>query len=301
MGKAHAIVQGYGQAKGDWLLFTDADTYHEPCLLSRVMGFILPRPVSLATAVGKQAEPGIGVTLINLAVYSYIFMVSDRKGLADCKSRQSLINGQYVLMTREAYEALGTHAAVREYSSTDVSLGYLAKLKGFLTMGIKAGGALQTTTYSSFAKAYRGWSRSLVNGIWTALGPKLGSLILLLLTVSLLFFWVVPWLTWLEGMETNNDAQALVGSLQILAVFCVLWMKSGKFLKAILDLILMPVSFMFFMAMVGSGLTGAWFRRGTVWKGRIVPTAKGLPPWKPEAPRPREIRRFPIFMLLYSQ
>jgi chlorobactene glucosyltransferase len=288
MGKAHAIVQGYGQAKGDWLLFTDADTYHETYLLSRVMGLVLPSPVSLATAVGEQTEPGFGVRLINLAVLSYIFMVSDRKGLADTKSRKSLINGQYVLMTREAYEAVGTHAAVREYSSTDVSLGYLVKLKGFLTLGINAGEALQTTMYSSMAEAYRGWSRSLVNGIWTALGPKRGSLILILLTVGFLFFWVVPWLTWLGGLETKNDAQALVGSLQILAVFCVLCMKSGKFLKATLDLILMPLSYLFFMAMVGTGLTGAWLRHGTVWKGRIVPTAKTLPPWKPEASRPRE-------------
>ncbi len=288
MGKAHAIMQGYPQSKGDWLLFTDADTYHSPSLLSRVMGFVLPSPISLVTVSGKQERSEIGVTLVNLVVWSYIFMVSDRKGLADSKSRQGLIYGQYVLMTREAYEAVGTHAAVREYSSTDVSLGYLAKLKGFLVLGIDAGGALKTTMYSSFTEAYRGWSRSLVNGIWTALGPKLGSFTLLLLTVGLLFFWVVPWLTWLGGMETNNDVQMLVGSLQILAVFCVSWMKSGGFFKAILDLILLPVSFLFFMAMVGSGLVGAWFRQGTIWKGRIVPTAKRLPPWKPEAARPRK-------------
>lgn len=288
MGKAHAIMQGFPQAQGDWLLFTDADTYHEPNLLSRVMGFILPRPVSLVTVGGKQGQSGLGVTLVNLVVWSYIFMVSDRKGLADSKSRQSLIYGQYVLMTREAYETVGTHEAVREYSSTDVSLGYLAKLKGFLALGINAGEALKTTMYSTFSEAYRGWSRSLVNGIWTALGPMFGSLTLLLLTVGLLFFWVVPWLTLLGGMETNNDAQALVGSLQILAVFCVSLMKNGGFFKAILDLILLPVSFLFFMAMVGSGLTGAWFRRGTIWKGRIVSTAKRLPPWKPSAPRPRK-------------
>jgi len=288
MGKAHAIIQGYRQAKGDWLLFTDADTYHEHYLLSRVMGFILPSPVSLVTAVGKQEQSGFGVFLVNLAVYSYIFMMSDRKGLADSKSRQSLVNGQYLLMTREAYEALGTHEAVREYSSTDVSLGYLAKLKGFLMLAVNADEALQTTMYSSIAEAYRGWSRSLVNGIWTVLGPALGSLTLLLLTVGFLFFWVVPWLTWLGGMETNNDAQVLVGSLQILAVFSVLWMKTGKFFKATLDLILMPVSFFIFIAMVGSGLTGACLRQGTVWKGRIVLTAKRLPSWKPSAPRPRK-------------
>jgi chlorobactene glucosyltransferase len=288
MGKAHALHQGYPSAKGDWLLFTDADTFHEPYLLSRVMGVALASPASLVTAVGEQEVPGIGVALVSLAAFSYIFMVSDRKGFADSKSRQSLVNGQYVLMTREAYEAVGTHKAVREYSSTDVSLGYLAKLKGFITLGIDAGEALKTTMYSSMAEAYRGWSRSLVNGIWTVLGPIRGSLTLLLLTLGLLFFWVVPWLTWLGGMDTKNNAQVLVGSMQILAVFSVLWLKSGKLFKAILDLFLMPVSFMFFTAMVGTGLAGACLRRGTVWKGRIVPTAKSLPPWKPSAPRSRK-------------
>ena len=51
MGKAHAIVQGYQAARGDWLLFTDADTVHAPWLLSAVMSRLLaktalsPRPL----------------------------------------------------------------------------------------------------------------------------------------------------------------------------------------------------------------------------------------------------------------
>jgi chlorobactene glucosyltransferase len=32
---------------------------------------------------------------------------------------------------------------------------------------------------------------------------------------------------------------------------------------------------------------GAWRRGGTVWKGRVVPTAERLPPWQPQPPRPR--------------
>jgi chlorobactene glucosyltransferase len=288
MGKAHALYQGQSQAEGNWLLFTDADTYHDPSLLSRVMGQALPSNASLATVVGKQEAPGFGVALINLAVFSYIFMVSDRRGVADSRSRQSLVNGQYVLITREAYDALGTHEALREYSSTDVSLGYLAKLKGFLLLGINAGEALQTTMYSSMSEAFRGWSRSLVNGMWTALGPGRGSVTLILLTIGFLFFWLVPWLTWLDGLGKNNSSQQLVGFLQLLAVFCTLWMKSGRFLKGVLDLFLIPFSDLIFMAMVVSGLTGALCRGGTVWKGRTVPTARRLPPWKPEALRPRK-------------
>ncbi len=288
MGKAHALYQGQSQAEGDWLLFTDADTHHDPSLLSRVMGQALPSSASVVTVVGKQEAPGFGVALINLAVFSYIFMVSDRRGVADSRSRQSLVNGQYVLITREAYDALGTHETLREYSSTDVSLGYLAKLKGFILLGINAGEALQTTMYSSMPEAFKGWSRSLVNGIWTVLGPGRGSVTMILLTIGFLFFWVVPWLSWLDGLEKNNSSQALVGFLQLLAVFCTLWMKNGRFLKAIWDLFLIPFSYLIFMARVVSGLTGALVSGGSVWKGRTVPTARRLPSWKPEAPRPRK-------------
>lgn len=288
MGKAHALCQGYHQARGDWLLFTDADTHHDPSLLSRVMGQVISSNASLVTVAGEQEAPGFGVALVNLAVFSYIFMVSDRRGFTEAGSRQSLVNGQYVLITREAYETLGTHEALREYSSTDVSLGYLAKLKGFLTLGINGGEALQTKMYSSISEAFRGWSRSLVNGMWTALGPGRGSVALILLTIGFLFFWVVPWLTWLDGLGKNNSSQQLVGFLQLLAVFCTLWMKSGNFLKGVLDLFLIPLSYLIFMVMVVSGLTGALFRGGTAWKGRIVVTARRLPPWKPEASRPRK-------------
>jgi chlorobactene glucosyltransferase len=288
MGKAHALYQGQSQAEGDWLLFTDADTHHDSSLLARVMAQVLSGNVSLATVTGEQEAPGLGVAFINLAVFSYIFMVSDRRGFTEAGSRQSLVNGQYVLITREAYDAIGTHEALREYSSTDVSMGYLAKLKGFQTLGINGGEALHTTMYSSLSEAFTGWSRSLVNGMWTALGRGPGSVILILLTIGFFFFWVVPWLTWGEGMETNNSSQALVGFSQLVAVFCTLWMKSGSFLKAILDSMLIPFSYLIFILMVAWGVTGALLRGGTVWKGRTVVTLRRLPPWKPEAPRPRK-------------
>lgn len=289
MGKAHAIHQGYQVAKGDWVLFTDADTNHAPTLLSKVMATVLPSQASLATAVGKQTEGSFGTWLSSLAVFAYIFMISDRKGFSDPKSKQSLVNGQYLLISREAYEALGTHKALKDYSSTDVSLGYHAKLHGYLPMVIRAGEELQTRMYGNFIEAFKGWSRSLVNGIWTALGPKLGSVFLLAMTTGLFFFWVVPWLTWLDGLDRQDSAQAWVGFMQILAVLTVLWIKSGRLIVALRDLLAMPFSYFIFVAMVTNGLVSGWLLKGTVWKGRIVRTGKRLPPWKP---KPSILRKF---------
>ncbi len=289
MGKAFAIHQGYQLAKGDWLLFTDADTNHAPSLLTKVMSSVLPSQASLVTAVGKQTQGSFGTWLSSLAVFAYIFMVTDRKGFSDPKSKQSLVNGQYLLISREAYEALGTHKALKDYSSTDVSLGYHAKLHGYLPMVLNAGEELQTRMYSNFFEAFKGWSRSLVNGIWTSLGPKPGSAFLVAITIGFLFFWIVPWLTLLDGLDRQDPSQAGVGFMQILAVLAVLWIKSGNLIVALRDLLAIPFSYFIFLAMVTNGLVSGWLLKGTIWKGRVVRTGKCLPPWDPKPPILRKL------------
>ncbi len=287
MGKAHAMYQGYRVARGEWLLFTDAHTWHAPYLLSQVMARILPSKASVAIVLESQRQPSFGVYLVNLAVFGYLFMVTNLRKVLDPRSRQSLINDQYLLITREAYKTIGTHEAVKKYSSNDASFGYLAKLKGLVPVILYGGKTLVSTMYTTPVRAFRGWSRSLVNGAWTSLGPVKGPAALVLVTFGLLFFWVVPWLTWLDGLEKHDTAQSLTGFLQLLAVLAVLLLKSRNPWKAFGDLMVMPASYFIFAAMVGTGLIGAALRGGTIQKGRVVPTKKCLPPWNPDPERLR--------------
>ncbi len=288
MGKAHTLYQGYREAQGDWLLFTDADTHHSPPLLSMAMEAILPTSFSFATLISKTRHPSPGTYLVELAVNAYIFLVSDPRNVMNPKSRQSLVNGQYILFTREAYEAVGTHEAIRNYSIDDVALGFLTKMKGFIPLVMISGQAdLKVTHHHSFVSAVRGWSSNLVRGLWTALGPARGSALLIVLTIGLSFFWLVPWLTWLDGLEKQNPAQAWVGFSQIIAGFAILGLMKGKWFRAFLDLLLMPFSFLLFIGMVFTGLTIALFQGGSSWKGRVTFTQKPLPPWNPEPIRNR--------------
>jgi chlorobactene glucosyltransferase len=293
MGKAHALYQGYLEAKGDWLLFTDADTVHAPFLLSGVMAQILVSPASFATVLAHQVPPTFGVYLANRSVFTYIGMVADMRGFMDPTSPQSLVNGQYLLFSREAYEAIGTHAAVREYSSTDVSLGYLAKLDGWLPLLLNGRHALRTEMYRTFGEAFHGWSRSLVNGIWTALGSGRGTLALLALVVGLSFFWIVPWLRLVESVRIGSAWAGLVSAAQILAGFAFLGLRRPGWQAVLKDGVLMPIAFLVFDTMAIVGLCIAWVRRGTVWKGRIVQTRKALPRWQPRPPRLRDWQHAP--------
>lgn len=283
MGKAHAIYQGYGRAKGDWLLFTDADTTHAPHLLSAVMAQVLQGPAAFATVIGDQQHPTVGAYMANVAVFMYIFLFTDPKNWSNPKSRQSLVNGQYVLFSREAYEAIGTHMVVRHYSSTDVTLGYLAKMDGWVPLLINGHGALDTTMYRDFRDAFQGWSRSLVNGAWTVLGPARGSAVLITVTAGLCLFWIAPWIGFLDSLLHFSATGLAVGSLQILAGVTIIRVARGRWLPAIGHSLVMPFSMVLFVAMAGEGLVRAWTHGGTVWKGRVVRTGQRLPPWRPRA------------------
>ena len=289
MGKAHAACQGYRRAAGQWLLFTDADTEHDPGLLSGVMAQVLESRASFATALTGQVHPTFGVYLVNLAVLTYLHMCFlDPRGFSNPKSRQSLVNGQYLLFSREAYEAVGTHEAVRHYSSTDASLGYLAKLDGWRPLLVDGRQQIRTTMYRDFREAFSGWSRSLVNGNWTALGPVLGTVALTLTAAGMGLFWILPWIGLAGNLVDPQGPGALLKLLWILAGIALLKVESGHWGKAMRDGLLAPLAFSLFLSIVAGGLAAASIRRGTVWKDRLVRTRHGLPPWKPGPARTPE-------------
>jgi chlorobactene glucosyltransferase len=287
MGKAHAVVQGYHAARGDWLLFTDADTEHAPWLLSAVMTRLRDSPASFATALGWQRHPSRGVHLINLAVATFVFLLTDLRSLEKPQSRASLVNGQYVIFTRESYEAIGTHAVVRQYSSTDLSLGYLAKLQGWMPLLLLAGEGLETTMYRSAREAFQGWSRSLVNAAWTALGKGLGTVALFGAMAGMVVLWLAPWVVIWRGSIEGDTIDVALGVLLLLAGLCLMRLR-GRWWWALRAAAAMPAACVLLVAVGCSGLVRAWAKGGTVWKGRVVQTSQTLPPWHPRPPRPRK-------------
>ena len=51
IGKPHALQQGSTQAKGEWLLFIDADTYHDPELIERAVEYAIKKKLDMLSLV----------------------------------------------------------------------------------------------------------------------------------------------------------------------------------------------------------------------------------------------------------
>lgn len=130
-GKSFACVQLAMQARGTWLLFTDADTIHEPSMLRTVLALALDLKPSLLSGFPRQLTTTIPQKVI-VPVFNFIIMswlplwwFQHLK-----RSKPSLANGQFLLFPREEYWRVGGHEAVKSKILEDVWLGSELYRKG---------------------------------------------------------------------------------------------------------------------------------------------------------------------------
>jgi hypothetical protein len=81
--------------------------------------------------------------------------------VSDPHSPAAAANGQYILITREAYDAVGGHAAVAGNLLEDVALARAVKPSGRKIFFRYAGDAVRTRMYRTFAQLREGWTKNL--------------------------------------------------------------------------------------------------------------------------------------------
>jgi chlorobactene glucosyltransferase len=166
-GKSWAIVQGYRVARGDLLLFTDADTWHHPELLPRTVTVLTAERVHLVSVVSRQEM----VTFWERLVQPHVLLaLASRVGDLRRVNRtritwDAIASGAYILTTRRAYDAVGTHETVKGAIAEDVALAqaYVRHhLDIFLT---HAAQFVSVRMYRSLGEIIEGWSKNLALGV----------------------------------------------------------------------------------------------------------------------------------------
>jgi len=121
-GKNNAVAAGARVSRGEWLLFTDADTLHLPGSLVRA----LSEAQESGTEMLSYSPEQIAITFWEKAVLPVVFAELARQyppaEVSDPNSTAVAANGQYILVKRSAYDAVGGHAAVASSILEDVAL-----------------------------------------------------------------------------------------------------------------------------------------------------------------------------------
>jgi hypothetical protein len=183
-GKNNAVVTGARVARGAWLLFTDADTVHRPGSLARAVTEAAENNADLLSYSPEQ----LAVTFWEMAVLPVVFAELARqyppKKVCAPDSPEAAANGQYILIKRASYAAVGGHAAIADQILEDVALARAVKSAGCRIRFRYAADAVRTRMYRNFAQLREGWLKNLA-----LLFPRPAGLAL-----KIVLLWILPWI-----------------------------------------------------------------------------------------------------------
>ncbi len=193
-GKPWACVQGYREARGDLLLFTDADTRHAPELLARAVGALGAERADLVTVAPRQRCESFWERVVMPQIWLLLGVRYHPSTVNRARRERDVIaNGQFILLPRASYEAVGTHEAVRQEVAEDLALAQAIHRAGRKIHFAFAERLMETRMYQSLPDMVEGWSKNVYLGGRQSF-PEEPVLRLLVpgMLLGAFLFWLIP-------------------------------------------------------------------------------------------------------------
>lgn len=159
-GKCNAAWSGAKIAAGKWLLFTDADTEHAPDSIAQGLREALENDAGLLSYSPRQEVHGFAERALMPVIFAELAATYRPRDVCDPNSPIAAANGQYLLIRRDVYDAVGGHAAVAHSILEDVELAKRVKRAGY-KLWFRACDVVSTRMYRSFPAMWEGWTKNL--------------------------------------------------------------------------------------------------------------------------------------------
>lgn len=161
MGKCNALIMGSAGSTAKWLLFTDADTYHYPGSLAASVAEAEANQLDLLSFSPEQEVVSLAEHALMPIVFSDLAQTYPPSRVNNPNDPTVAANGQYILVRRQVYEALGGHQEVANKLLEDVELARLFKASNHKISFRFGHGIVRTRMYRDFQSMWDGWTKNL--------------------------------------------------------------------------------------------------------------------------------------------
>ncbi|MBA3977462.1 MAG: glycosyltransferase [Nitrosopumilus sp.] len=186
VGKNWPCYIGYKYSKGNYLLFTDADTIHSPNSVLDSLYTLLEEQLDVLTVVPNLIYPTFIVKMVLPILSIFMFSKYSPMRVNDPKIKLGYLFGSFFIMSKTMYEKIGTHESVKSEIVEDGALGKKIKECGFQLKMFRGEDILSAYWARDFHTLWNSLKRLIIPMYFT---NKINSI---LLTIGIFILMVFP-------------------------------------------------------------------------------------------------------------
>jgi hypothetical protein len=266
------LFQASAAAQGEWLCFVDADTFLAPQAISACCAKALETRADLLTTMNEQILGTFWEKVVMPLVMTALSVGFSPRKVNDPNSRAAIANGQFIMIRRTVYDAIGGHEKVKDQIVEDKAISEQVKWNGYRLIVADGMQVIRTRMYTSLPAMWEGWTKNIYLGLRDHPAMlMLGAFGATLALLAALFLPIWP-LLGINGYLHGGGWQAIVVVIQSFTVWA--WLiyfrvrvARGMHISAWYALTT-PLGAGVFAAMM---LTSAWkvlSGQGVTWRGR---------------------------------
>ncbi len=272
-GKVAACWRGQGAASGETLLFLDADVRLAPETVRLALAYLEESGADGVTLIGRLVTEGFWEWVVQPVVGSLILAGNRPEEVNDPKRpKAAMANGQFIMVRRAAYDAVGGHESVRGEVLDDVGFARLMKARErrlHLLLGLEL---MSVRMYTGLSEIWDGWTKNLFLGLHRSLP------LTLLVWVAVFATGLLPFLlaAGLPAVQLATGASPLDSPAWWLSLSAsaLIWLTYGVGLKRTRHKAShfwsYPLGVVVLLGILLNSARRALFGLGVHWKGRRI-------------------------------
>ncbi len=271
LGKSYACFQLAKEAKGQYLLFTDADTLHFKNSVSSALGALIANGLDAISVFARQITVSVHermmVPFANYFLLSFLplFLIRHSKNPLFCTAI-----GQFLLFKKDVYEKIGGHESIKKEILEDIHIAKQVKKLGFKFMIFDGKNNFYCRMYKNLGEVVKGYSKVL-SAVFDYNILLQSAITILVFTVYLCPFILLPLSILVLGWP-HIMTNLLI--MQVLTILAIKIMQTIRFKNRFIDTFLFPVSVIYLLLISIHALLKSKSASGIAWKGRFYDVRK---------------------------
>ncbi|MDQ3651966.1 MAG: glycosyltransferase [Acidobacteriota bacterium] len=279
LGKPHALQQALDEARGEWVLATDADMIFHPRALRTAMTHAVRGSYDAVTLLPDVDCLSFWEKVFMPAFGWFMLMALPLERVNDPARPESLGVGGFFLIRRAMLEGVGAYRAVRNEVAEDLRTAEVLKGAGARLRVEYAPDLASTRMQTNFREIWEGFTKNLFAGakfsFWRALAGACGVLLFSVAPALLAVFCALKLMTGAGyGWWQLFIPTALVWIIQV-ATFALInmsWHIPARYALT------MPLGHALFVAILINSAVRIASGSGVTWKGRKLYERAGVRP-----------------------